>query len=120
MEFNNLKLSISRKSLVSLSKKQRSKILKEVKKNLRFSYYKKCSIIKKSIINRDIHDIPDIPGPSFSISVDNVNNIDDYGHDDDNLSSSSFLSSSFSSSSSLSNASSCETIYNKPSQIAKC
>lgn len=58
MEYNNLKLPISRKSLFSLSKKQRGKILKEVRKNLRFPYYKKCFIIKKSIINRDIHDIP--------------------------------------------------------------
>lgn len=108
MEFNNCKRSISRKSLFSLCRQQRDKIMKEVRKNLRSQYRKKCSTsITVPINNHDIH----IPGPSVSFSVDNVDDIDDYGHND--FSSSDEFSSA---SSSLSfDTSFCETIRIEPS-----
>jgi len=92
MEFNNLKFSISQKSLYSLSEKRRSKIMKEVIKNVRLQYCKKCSIIIREPMN-DCN-MQEIPGPSDVSFTDNLNVINDYRHDIfDDLSSSSSLSS---------------------------
>ncbi|XP_036141155.1 uncharacterized protein LOC118645023 isoform X1 [Monomorium pharaonis] len=86
MEFNNLKPSISRKSLYSLSRRQRNKILKEVRKNVRLQYRRKCNTAIREPNNFDIQEIP---GPSVTFFTDNVN-INDYRHDiDDDISSSS-------------------------------
>jgi len=85
VEFNNLKLSISRKSLLNLCGKQRGKVMKEVRKNLCSQHCTKCSTTIKEPIN-----IQNIPGSSVSFSM---NISDDLWHDDlSSLSSFSLLS----------------------------
>lgn len=94
MKTTKLKSTMSRKSLYSLSIRQRSRIMYEVRQNLRLQYRLKCkTAITESKNDRDIQDAP---GPSitecYSSFSDIINDTCNYRRDinveDDGVSSS--------------------------------
>lgn len=114
MEFNNLKLSVSRKSLYSCCKRQRNKIIKEVRKNACLQYCKKCCTTIREPMNDC--DIQENPGSSVVSFTDDINISDNRCDIYDDLSSISSSSSSF-------NASFLETTRSEPSfrkRLAAC
>lgn len=81
MELHNLKLSISRKSVSSLCRRQRGEVMKEVRKNLRLQHFKKCSTVTREPINNcDTQNNMPCPSASFT---DNINDaVNEYRCDD--------------------------------------
>lgn len=109
MELHNLKLSISRKSVSSLCRRQRSEIMKEVRKNLRLQYCTKCSTVTKDPVNNcDTQNMPSPSVASFTdnindVNTNNINDVNDYRYNDSPSSSASLSLSS-------SDVSFCETV----------
>lgn len=88
----NIKSSISRKALHRLSVRQRSKVMSEIRSNLRLQNYCNCSNATEKPDN--IQNIQDGSGPSTSMytstNVNSINNISNIAYDtEDNTSSSS-------------------------------